>query len=187
MFDVCFELFLRVFVPRLPAIFKQICPDLKLTESPPLEDNINSSQFVFVNNWASRGHLFDSGKGSNMLAAVTSRLYPPLYDLFASIDQMLCLSYAAMENSDRLATLIRGVFVWYLIEESTSQSIHQSYLKRHSHILKAPLLDDNKLNYNHMVTARRYAIPSTKADPLYGWGVILDSLSNCSAQVWGTR
>ena len=76
------------------------------------------------------------------------------------------------------------MYTWFLLEESTTHWPTSSLVKRKQEQVFIPLED--KLNYPHMVHARKYAI-EMKDTRVKGWPVILNALEACSfpaSSVW---
>ena len=189
VFEACVEMLLRLFAPRLPAIHALLAPHMSegasKTTVPSVEAPPQRAQtsYVFVNSWRARPSLFISPCAS-LLQAVTLHLYPDMYSLFAAVDQMLCLVHTAVEEYLRLTTLLRGMYAWYVVEEASAHPVPpQAWLKRHKPPRAPPLSalhEQDKLQYPHMRSTRKYAVGAVPRDRLRGWGVVLDAAS-CDA------
>lgn len=92
---------------------------------------------------------------------------------------------SGVDSSMRLAKLIRAMYTWYLLEDCTSRWPSTSVWRRKQNQIFIPM--DDKLNYPHMLHARKYAV-RMKESYLSGWAVLLDALSACSrplSLIWG--
>ena len=89
LLEACFEMLIRLILPRLPNIYTTISPEPFLPRDPLLIELTKPSSFVY-NQPQSHPRSYFIGYHS-LLTVVTLKLCPSIYELFASIDQMLCL------------------------------------------------------------------------------------------------
>ena len=79
------------------------------------------------------------------------------------------------------------MYVWYLLEESTSDWPATTSFKRKDQQVFLP--SEDKLNFPHMLRTRKYAM-EVKDARLQGWSVVLETLETCSYPanfIWGSH
>ena len=127
-FEATMDAFLRLVFPRLPAIVATIgkgSGDIGPFPGSVQAYRASPTRLPGEASWLmslSAAEQKEAVRRRSLLRVVAEAAWPRIYELWRGVDHMISLLVAPIDSFGRMATLVRGMYLWYLMDECSLES-----------------------------------------------------------------